>query len=121
MKNFVYKVFERNFRSRFVPAMEALKLQCTPLCLPAIEIGEVTKETEEASRHTNVIMEDTFAQLDRGKKVVFEEQQQAQDCESEQHIVVSENQNVAGTYSGMIPEVILKNLDEMGEEIAIVR
>ena len=41
LKNFGYKVSERNFRSRFEPAMEALQLQRDPLCLPAPEIEEV--------------------------------------------------------------------------------
>lgn len=53
--------------------MEALQLQCHPLCLPAPKIKEESKETKEASRHPNDVMEDTSAQLDRGKQVASED------------------------------------------------
>lgn len=121
MKNFGYKVFERNFRSRFEPTIKALQLQCSPLCLPAPEIGEEAKETEEASGHPEVVMKDVSAHLDKGKQVVSEDQQQAQDSVLEQQIVVFENQNAARTSSRIIPEEILKTLVEMKEESALVR
>ena len=56
LKNFGYKVSERNFHSRFEPTMEALQIQCAPLCLPAPKIEEEAKETEEASRHLEVYL-----------------------------------------------------------------
>lgn len=65
LKNFVYKVFERNFRSWFVPTMEAIRLRGAPLCLLALEIMEEAKETEEDYGHTDIVMEDTSNQMDR--------------------------------------------------------
>lgn len=64
LENFEYKFCERNFCSRFEPAMEVLQLQHAPLFLPAPEIEEEAKETKEASRHSDVLMEDISAQLD---------------------------------------------------------
>lgn len=56
--------------------MKALQLQCAPLCLPAPKIKEEAKEIEEAFGHPDVVMEDVFAQLDRGKQVASEDKQQ---------------------------------------------
>lgn len=101
--------------------MEALQLQHAPLCLHDPEIEEVAKETNEASEHRDVVMEDTSAQLDKGKKIASEDQQKAQECEPKQQIVVSENQNADRTSFGVIPEVILKTLTEMKEESALAK
>lgn len=73
-----------NFCSRFEPTMETLQLQCAPLCLPALEIEEVAKELKEASRPPEVVMEYVSAQLDKGKQVASEDQQQAQESEAEE-------------------------------------
>lgn len=84
MDKFGYKVFERNLCSRFETTTETLQLQHAPLCLPAPGIEEEAKETEEASGHPEVVMEDVSAHLDRGNQVASKDQQQAQDTELEQ-------------------------------------
>ncbi|XP_050875573.1 uncharacterized protein LOC127079199 [Lathyrus oleraceus] len=69
--------------------MEVLQLWRAPLCPHAPEIKKEANETEEASRHADVVMKDTFAQLDRGKQVVSEEQQKAQDWIQFQNRIIS--------------------------------
>lgn len=71
MKNFGYKVSERNFYFGFIPLMEIWKLRNSQLCLPAPEVKEVILEvTEEVfqeaevdSGHQECVMEEAVAQI----------------------------------------------------------
>lgn len=54
--------------------MEFLQSQRAPLFLLAPESEEEAKETEEASGHPEVVIEDVSSQLDKGKQVASEDQ-----------------------------------------------
>ena len=79
LKNFMYKVFDRNFHYGFIPLMEIWKLRNSQLCLPAPEVKEAIQEVMEdvvvqdvvvISGHQDCIMEEASTQI-----VVFETQQ----------------------------------------------
>lgn len=71
LKNYGYKVSEKNFCSGFIPLMEIWKLRNSQLCLPALEVKEVTQEVEEVvvqeaevvSRYQDCIVEEVAAQI----------------------------------------------------------
>lgn len=106
LKNFGYKISERNFRFGFVPLMEISKLRNARLCLPTAAIKEVTPEAEVDFGHPECVMEEVVAQ-----PFVFEYHQ----------IEVSQNQQLSRTSYGDIPDVLLKTIEEMKVENAIVK
>lgn len=105
LKNFGYKVSEKN-RYGFVPLMKIWKLRNTLFCLPTPEVKEVVQEADIDSDHPECVMEDVVAQ-----SVASEEQQ----------IEVSNIQQSIGTSSRDISEVLLKTIEDMKVENALVK
>lgn len=121
LKNFGYKVSERNLLSGFIPLMEIWKLRNSQLCLPAPEVKELTPEVMEevdvqevvfvqdrvvVSGHRDYVMEEATAQM-----VIFETQQ----------VGVFISQSSAGTSSRDIPIGLLKIIEEIKVDNALVK
>lgn len=86
--------------------MEIWNLRNNPLFLPAPEVKEVVQEVEVDLGHPECVMEECVPQ-----PVASEEQQ----------IEVSNNQQYDVTSSRGIPEVLLKNIEDMKFENALVK
>lgn len=121
LKNFGYKVSERNFLSGFIPLMEIWKLRNSHLCLPAPEVKEVTqKVVEEVVFQEEVVLQDVV--------VVSGHQDYVKD-EAATQIVVSETQQVkvsvsqpsAGTSFGDIHVGLMKTVEEIKVDNALVK
>lgn len=115
LKNFGYKVSERNFRSGFIPLMKIWKLRNSQLCLPAPEVKKVTQEMVEevvvqedevVSGHQDRVMEEVVAQI-----FVSETRQ----------LKASVSQPSAGTSSGDIPDALRRTIEEIKANNAVVK